>query len=151
MRNFLKIDRPLSWRFTQNFKERYHHKRKESQVSNLKSCLPEEAPKEKPAKDMSKRRAKIESFDFSEGFIGVGKIATSLERLYGGIFLTEFGWNIFAGCFPCLVLFFANAKCAAKKPRRNSVNENSSNVRRNTSPQERWKNYVKRRQSQSCT
>ena len=38
-----------------------------------------------------------------------------------------------------------------KKPRRNSVYENSSKVRRNTSPQERWKNYEKRKQSQTNT
>ena len=36
-----------------------------------------------------------------------------------------------------------------KKIRRNSVNENSIKVRRNTSPHERWKNYAKLRQSQT--
>ena len=36
-----------------------------------------------------------------------------------------------------------------KKTRRNSVNENSIKVRRNTSPHERWKNYAKLRQSQT--
>ena len=42
-----------------------------------------------------------ESFDFSEGDIGVAKIAFSLERLYyGRIFLTEFGGTFFAGFFP---------------------------------------------------
>ena len=42
---------------------------------------------------------------FSKGVIGVVKVASSLERLYGRIFLTEFG---------------------------GTVNENSSKVRRNT-------------------
>ena len=38
------------------------------------------------------------SFDFSEGVIGVSKIAFSLERLnYGRICLTEFGETFFAG------------------------------------------------------
>ena len=36
-----------------------------------------------------------------------------------------------------------------KKPRKNSVNENSNEFRRNTSPQGHWKNYTKRRQSQT--
>ena len=43
-------------------------KRKESQRSNTKNCLPEEAPK-----DMSL----YESFGFSEGDIGVAKHAFS--------------------------------------------------------------------------
>ena len=47
-------------------------KRKESQRSNPKNCLPEEA-----SKDMSF----YESFDFSEGGIGVAKIAFSFQRL----------------------------------------------------------------------
>ena len=39
-----------------------------------------------------------ESFHFSEGGIGVSKIAFSFERLsYGRIFLTEFGETFFAG------------------------------------------------------
>ena len=74
-KNFLKIDHLLSKIFTQNFKERYHHKRRESQVSNLKDSLREEAPTEKSAKNMGLYK----SFDFSEGFIGVAKIASSLE------------------------------------------------------------------------
>ena len=53
MWSFLKIDCLLTKVFTQNFKERYHHKREESQRSNLKNCLPEEAPKENSPKDMS--------------------------------------------------------------------------------------------------
>ena len=79
MRSFLKIDCLLTKGFIQNFKERYHHKRKESQGSNLKNCLPEEAPKEKSPKDTS--------------------LNTNHERLYGRIFLAEFGEKIFAGFF----------------------------------------------------
>ena len=38
------IDRLLTKAFTQIFKERHHHKRNESQGSNPKNCVPEEAP-----------------------------------------------------------------------------------------------------------
>ena len=41
-----------------------------------------------------------ESCDFSEGIIEVAKIAFSLERVRGRIFLTEFGGTFFAGFFP---------------------------------------------------
>ena len=67
MQNFLKIDRLLTKRFTQNFKERCHNSRKESQGSNRKNCLPQKAPEEKFPKDMSL----LKPFDFSEEFIGV--------------------------------------------------------------------------------
>ena len=77
------------------------------------------------------------------------KIAFSLERVYGRIFLTEFRGTFFAGFFPGLFCFGQGENTPRKNPRRNSVNENSSKVRRNTSPQERWKKYVKRRQSQT--
>ena len=77
------------------------------------------------------------------------KIAFSLERVYGRIFLTEFRGTFFAGFFPGLFFFGQGENTPRKNPRRNSVNENSSKVRRNTSPQERWKKYVKRRQSQT--
>ena len=40
-----------------------------------------------------------ESIDMSEGVIEVAKIAFSLERPYGRIFLTEFGGTFFAGFF----------------------------------------------------
>ena len=92
-----------------------------------------------------------ESCDFSEGVIEVAEIAFSLERVYGRIILTEFGGAFFAGFFPGLFFFGQGENTPRKKPRRNSVNENSSNVRRNTSPQKRWKNFTKRRQSQTYT
>ena len=38
------IDPLLTKGFTQNFKERYHDKRKESHRLNLKNCILEEAP-----------------------------------------------------------------------------------------------------------
>ena len=41
-----------------------------------------------------------ESFDFSEGVIEVAKIAFSLERVYGRIFLTGFRGTFSAGFFP---------------------------------------------------
>ena len=46
-----------------------------------------------------------ESCDFSEGIIEVAKIAFSLERVRGRIFLTEFGGTFFAGFFPDLFFF----------------------------------------------
>ena len=69
------IDRLLTESFTQNLKERYHHKRKESQVSNLKHFLPEEAPKEKSAKDMSL----YESFNFLKELSGLPKLHLPLK------------------------------------------------------------------------
>ena len=43
-----------------------------------------------------------ESCDFSEGAIEVAKIAFSLERVYGRIFMTQFGGTFFVGFFPNL-------------------------------------------------
>ena len=80
-----------------------------------------------------------ESFDFSEGVIEVTKIAFSLETLYGRILLTAFGGTFFPGFFPGVFFLRPRRKCTGKKSRKNSVNENSSKVRKNTSPQERWK------------
>ena len=60
--NFLKQNVYFTKDFTQNFKERYHHKRKESQALNPKNGLPEEAQQEKSPKDISL----YQSFDFSE-------------------------------------------------------------------------------------
>ena len=77
------------------------------------------------------------SFDISEGVIKVAKIALFLERLYGGIFLTEFGGTFFAGFFPVSFFLGPRRKYTGKKPQRNSVNENSSKFRRNTSLQGR--------------
>ena len=70
-----------------------------------------------------------ESFDFFGGGIGVAKIAFSLERLsYGQIFLTKFGGTFF---FPVSFFLRSGRKLHRKKTCRNSVNENSSKVRRN--------------------
>ena len=91
------------------------------------------------------------SFDFSEGFIEVEKIAFSLERLYGPIFLTKFGGTFFVGFFPVSFFPRLRRRYTGKNHLRNSASENSSKVRRNTSPQERWENYAKIRQSQTCT
>ena len=75
------------------------------------------------------------------------KIAFSFERVYGRIFLTEFGGIFFAGFFRDLYFFGKGENTPRKKPRRNSVNETSNKFRRNTSPQERWKNYAKHSQT----
>ena len=77
-----------------------------------------------------------ESFDFSERVIMVAKIAFVLERIYELRFLTEF--------FPAVFFSYAKEENTGKKSCRYSVNENSSKVWRNTSPQKRWKNYAKR-------
>ena len=75
------------------------------------------------------------------------KIAFSLERVYGRIFLIEFGGIFCAGFFRDLYFFGKGENTPRKKPRRNSVNETSNKFRRNTSPQERWKNYAKHSQT----
>ena len=85
----------FSKRFTQNFKERYHLKRKESEGSNPKNCLPEQVPQEKSSKDISL----CKSFDFSKGVFGIAKIAFSLERLSEMTIRTEFERTFFAGFF----------------------------------------------------
>ena len=54
----------------------------------MKNFLPEEAPKEF-----------IRIIRFSEGVIGIAKIASSLEKQNGRIFLTEFGEHLFEGFF----------------------------------------------------
>ena len=86
MWNFLKIYRLLTKSFTQNFKERYQ-KRKESQVSNLKSFLLEEAPKEKSAKDMSLN----ESFNFLKELSGLQKLHLPLKDYMDGYFWLSLG------------------------------------------------------------
>ena len=58
-----------------------------------------------------------ESCGFSEGVIEVKKIAFSLERVYGRIFLTEFGGIFFAGFFPGLFFFGHGENTLRKKPR----------------------------------
>ena len=93
----------------------------------------------------------MESCDFSEGVIVIAKFAFPLQGVYGPIFLTEFGGTYFAGFFAGIFFLGKGENTPRKKPRRNLANENSSKVRRNISPQERWKNYTKRRQSQTYT
>ena len=142
MWSFLKIDRLLTKSFTQNFKERYHHKRKESQVWNLKYFLPEESPKNKSAKDMSL----YESFDFLKELSRLQKIDYK-----DGYFWLSLEEHFFCGLFPAVFFLRPRRKYTGKKTRRNSVNENSSKVCSNTSLEERWRNYAKRRQSQRYT
>ena len=75
----------------------------------------------------------------------------SWKSIYGRIFLTEFGGTFLAGFLRGLFFLGQGKITLREKRRRNSVIENSSKFRRNTSPQESWKNYVKRRQSQTYT
>ena len=49
-----------------------------------------------------------ESCDFSEGVTEIAKVAFSLERVYGRIFLTGFGGTFFTGFFRGL--FFSSAE-----------------------------------------
>ena len=82
MWDFLKIERLLTKGFTQNFKERYRYERKESQVSNLKNFLPEEASKEKSTKDISL----YEPFDFLKELSSLQKIRLPLKDYMDGYF-----------------------------------------------------------------
>ena len=51
--------------------------------------------------------------------------------------------NIFCQFFSVSFFLGQGQNTSGKKPYRNPVNGNSSKVRRNTSPRERWKNYAK--------
>ena len=145
MSNFLKIDRLLTKNFTQNFKERYHHKRKESQVSIWKAV----SQKKHPKKNLPKTWAYTNHSIFLKDLLGLEKLHLPLKDYMDGYFWLSLREHIFAG-FLTAVILRPMKKYTAKKTR-NSVNENSSNVRRNTSPQERWKNHAKRRQALTCT
>ena len=127
--------------FTQNFKERYHHKRKRSQGSNPKNYLPEEALKEKLYKDKSLYQSLI----FLKELLRLQKLHFPLKDCMDGYFWLSF----LQAFFPVSFFLRLRRKHTGRKPRRNSVSEKSSKkFRRNTSPQERWKNYEKRRLSQ---
>ena len=139
MWNFLKIDRLLTKRFTQKFKQRYNHKRKESQGPNPKNYLPEKAPKEKSPKSMSL----YESFDISEGVIGVAKIAIFPWKTMDRYFWLSLKEHFQASVFPSVFFLRPRRKYTKKKPRRNLVNENSSKIRRNTNLKNARKNYAK--------
>ena len=66
-------------------------------------------------------------------------------------FWLSLGKHFLRAFFPVSFFLRPRRKYTGKKPRRNSVNENLSKVRRNTSLKERSKNYAKRRKSQSYT
>ena len=94
MWGFLKKDCLLTKGFTQNFKERYYHKRGESQGSNLENCLPKEAPQEKSPKSLNANN----------------------ERLYGRIFLTEFGETFLQAFFKVSFFLRLRRKHTSKNP-----------------------------------
>ena len=146
MSNFLKIDRLLTKNFTQNFKERYHHKRKESQVSIWKAV----SQKKHPKKNLPKTWAYKNHSIFLKDLLGLENCIFPWRTIWTDIFDWVCG-NTFLQAFWPLSFLGQWKNTQWKKPRRNSVNENSSNVRRNTSPQERWKNHAKRRQTLTCT
>ena len=55
--------------------------------------------------------------NYSEGVIGVAKIGFSLERLYGRIFLIEFGRTFFCGLFSrCLFFLGQGENTPGKNP-----------------------------------
>ena len=60
----------------------YHYQRKEGQVSNLKSFLPEETPKQKSAKDISLYGL----FDFLKEFSELQKLHLPLKDSWADIF-----------------------------------------------------------------
>ena len=148
MWNVLKIHRLLTKSFTQIFKERYHHNRKKSRVLNLKKFLPEEAAKEKPAKDMSLS----ESFDFLTELSELQKLYLPLKvymDVYFWLSLEEYFFVVFFSG-----VFFSQAKekiHREKNPQKLSQWKFKLSQERNTRPEERWKNYAKRWQSQSYT
>ena len=104
-----------------------------------KNYLPEEAPEEYTNHLIFlKELSRLRKFNFPLKVYMNGYFL-SLEEHFLKAFLT--------------VSFFLRPrrKYTGKKTRRNSVNENSSKFRRNASPQGRWENYAKRRQSQTYT
>ena len=148
MWNVLKIHRPLTKSFTQIFKERCHHNRKKSRVSNLKKFLPEEAAKEKSAEDMSLS----ESFDFLTELSELQKLHLPLKVYMDGYFWLSLEEYFFVVFFSGV--FFSQAKekiHREKNPQKLSQWKFKLSQERNTRPEERWKNYAKRRQSQSYT
>ena len=92
-----------------------------------------------------------ESFDFSEEDIlsRLQKLHFPLKDYVDGYFLLSLEEHFSQAFFPVSFFLRPRRKYTGKKLRRNSVNENSGKFKRNTSPQERCKNYAKRRQSQT--
>ena len=70
-----------------------------------------------------------------------------LKDYMNGYFWLSLEEHFLQAFFPVSFFLRQKRKYTAKKPRRNTVYENSTKVRRNTSPQERWKNYGKHGQS----
>ena len=132
MWNFLKIDRLLTKSFTQNIiiSEKFSQRRS----TKGKICQSHKF---------------IWIIRFSEGVNGVVKIASSLKRLHGEIFLTEFVGTFF---FSSRCLFFSGK--GENTPRKTPAETQSIKIQviqvnSSTSPEVRWKNYAKRRDSQS--
>ena len=91
------IDRLLTKGFTQIFKEK-HHKRKKVKRQIRKIASQKKHPMENPRKIWVYTSHLIFMKELSR-FL---KIVFSRERVYGRIFLTEFGGTFFAGLYPDL-------------------------------------------------
>ena len=125
--------------FTQNFKERYHHKREGSQGSNPKNYLPEEGLKEKLYKDKSLYQSLI----FLKELLRLQKLHFPLKDCMDGYFWLSLD-KVFCRLFSRCLFFLGQGE---NTPGENPA-ETPRKFRRNTGLQERWKNYEKRRQSQ---
>ena len=88
---------------------------------------------------------------FLKELLRLQKLNFLLKEYMEGYFWLNLKENFLQAFFPVLFFFGQGENTPRKKPRRNSVNENSSKVRRNSNLQERWKNYAKRRQSRRLT
>ena len=99
------VDRLLTKSFTQNFKERYRNKKKKSSIKSEKF-----SPRTNTQGKICQRHEFIRITRFSEGVIGVAKILSSFEKLYGRIFLTEFGGTFFCWLFSRCLFFFGEGE-----------------------------------------
>ena len=136
MWNFLKIDRLLIKSFTQNFKKRYNYKKKQvkDQIRKIVS------QKKYPSKNITK------AYVYTNYSIYLKELSGLLNCIFpwktmDGYFWLSLGEQFLAVFFSSVFFLRPRRKYTRKKPGRNLVNENSSKIRRNTSLQERWKNY----------
>ena len=105
---------------------------------NLRKNFPENVPKyllekacmEKSPEDMSL----LELFDFSE-LLRSRRFHFPLKNYMDRCFCLNLGEHFVWYFFPLSFFVWARRKYTGKNPHKNSVNENSSKVRRNTCPQ----------------
>ena len=140
MWNFLKIDLLLNKSFTQNFKRKILKERK------VKDQIRKIVSQKKHPRTWIYTNHSI----FLKEVSGLLKLYFPLKDLImEGYFWLSLG-NIFCG-FLVVSFFLRGVFCSPEKNSEKLINENLSKVRWNTSPQKRWKNEAKRRQSQTYT